>query len=198
MNKDKAIILCGMPGAGKGEQSGRLTKELNFVYISTGNLFRSLDKNTQLGKKVHDLMHAGILVDDDTVNEMVETEIKHGHNLVFDGYPRSISQAKWLLKKLEAGNFDVIAILLEITEETAIARRDNRIAETIAAGEKPRKDDLDPMALPKRFKEYYEKTAPMIEFLRKKLGNNFYSINTDGNTIEYTTSVVADILKVKK
>ena len=195
MNKDKAIILCGMPYAGKGRMSERLRKLPGFVHISTGELCRSVDPETELGKKVIDLMNQGILIDDDTINEMVESKIKPGSTLLFDGYPRSIPQAEWLLERLE--DFDVLGIFLEIDEKIATLRRDRRINDFRLLGQEPRKDDSDLTILPKKFSEYYEKIAPTVEFLRTTLGDKFFSVD-GGGTIEEEYSRVADILGIKK
>ena len=200
MNKDKAIILCGMPNAGKGDLSNLLKKLPNFVYISTGDLCRSADPKTPLGRKVLDIMHKGILIDDDIINEMVDQkikQIKQGSNLVFDGYPRRISQAKLLLKKLEDLDFDTMVIFLEVDEEVSILRRDKRINDFRKLGQEPRKDDLDLAALSKRFLEYRENTVPMVEFLRRKLEHKFYSIESNYKTIDPVYSIVKDILEIK-
>lgn len=188
--RDKIIILAGMPGAGKGEISNRLKKEYpNIRHLSSGYLFRSLDKNTEIAKKIASIQESGKLVDDETVNELVEPHIIHGKDLLLDGYPRSVPQAEWLLNK--AVDFDMVSVLLEVDETVSIFRRDNRINQARLNGLEPRKDDLDPTVLPRRFVEYREKTFPMIEFLREKLGDDFYSI--DGSR------TIADVyLDVKK
>jgi adenylate kinase len=166
-----------MPGAGKGDNGEHLGKRSNMTHISTGELFRALDTNSALGKEVQEISAAGGLISDDIVNRMVEDKLSPEKNIVLDGYPRSVPQAEWLLEKVKDMPFEVVAILLEISEEIATRRRDNRIAETLASGGVPRKDDLDSSVLSKRFAEYYEKTAPMVDFLRQKLGDKFYSID---------------------
>jgi adenylate kinase len=108
---------------------------------------------------------------------MVEPKLVPGSDYLLDGYPRSIRQAEWLLGKAAALSFDVIAILLEIDEETATARRDKRLRETLERGETPRKDDINPDALPKRFAEYREKTEPMLDYLKQKLGDKFFTVD---------------------
>jgi adenylate kinase len=190
--KDKIIILSGMPGAGKGEMSKLLMKDYpHLKHLSTGNLFRSLDKNSEIAKKISKIQESGKLVDDEIVNEIVEQYVVHGEDLLFDGYPRSIPQAEWLLKTEK--DFEIIAILLEIDETVAVSRRDKRINQSRLKGIELRKDDLDPTVLPKRFEEYYEKTAPMLEFLRERLRDNFYSIDASV-TIDGVYSSIKKIL----
>jgi adenylate kinase len=165
-----------MPGAGKGTIADLLKERPDMTHISTGDLFRSLDQDGPLGQKITAIQAAGKLVDDETVNQMVEPKLVAGSDILLDGYPRSIPQAEWLLDAA-AGKFDVVAILLEIDESIAAARRDKRLRETLERGETPRKDDADPDALPKRFAEYREKTEPMLDYLREKLGDNFYTVD---------------------
>ena len=174
--RNKIIILAGMPGAGKGAISKIMKWHPNISYISTGILFRALDPESELGKEIQAIMTEGGLVNDDIVNRMVEPHLVPGNDILLDGYPRSIPQVEWLLEKT-ANDFDVFSFLLELDEETAIRRRDKRINDYKLLGEEPRKDDTDPTVLPKRFAEYREKTEPTIEFLRKKLGDNFFLID---------------------
>jgi adenylate kinase len=181
-----------MPGAGKGGISQIMSWQPNTVHISTGDLFRSLDPESELGKRVAEIINSGNLVGDDIVNEMVAPKLTPGRDLLLDGYPRSIPQVEWLLNKVDDTRFDVIAFFLEISEEVSLFRRDKRVANALQKGEAPRKDDLDPTILPKRFAEYREKTEPMIEFLRKRLGDNFFTI--DASVV--IEDVYSEIMKI--
>ena len=91
------IILFGPPGAGKGTQAKNLVKKINGYQISTGDLLRKeIKNNSQIGKKIVDDMNDGRFVSDEIVNMLIKDAIfdpvKKGR-LVFDGYPRSLSQA---------------------------------------------------------------------------------------------------------
>ena len=92
------IILFGPPGAGKGTQARYLVKKLNSFQISTGDMLRDeIQNNTEIGKKIINDMNDGKFVNDEIVNELIEKAIfdpQKKDNLIFDGYPRSISQAK--------------------------------------------------------------------------------------------------------
>jgi len=176
MAKNKIIILTGMPGAGKGAISKVMKWLPNMSYISTGMLFRALGPNSELGRQVQEIMTVGGLVGDEIVNQMVEPHLVPGKDILLDGFPRSIPQVEWLLE--QAGDdFDVVAFLLQLDEESAMRRRDKRINDYLLLGETPRGDDTDPTILPKRFIEYREKTEPTIEFLRQKLGDKFFDID---------------------
>ena len=92
------IILFGPPGAGKGTQSKYLVNKLNAFQISTGDLLREeMKKNSNIGKAITDDMNQGQFVNDEIVNELIKNQIsdpKKKNKLIFDGYPRSLSQAK--------------------------------------------------------------------------------------------------------
>ena len=101
----KKIVLLGPPGCGKGTQSKLLVEKDNFVQLSTGDLLRSeiSNSNSDLGKKVKDLMESGELVPDDIVIDIIVKKVeKHKkENIVFDGFPRNLKQAKVLDSSLE-------------------------------------------------------------------------------------------------
>ena len=176
MSKNKIIIMTGMPGAGKGAYNRIMGWLPNVISISTGDLFRKLDPESALGKKVKEIMASGGFVGDDIVNEMVLPHLVPGKDILLDGFPRNIAQAEWLLDRTR-DKFDVIAFLINLDEDTAEARRLKRINDYVLLGKEPRKDDVDPAVLQKRFAEYREKTEPTIEFLRGKLGDKFFDMD---------------------
>ena len=92
------IILFGPPGAGKGTQAKYLVKTLNNFQVSTGDMLRDeIKKDTEIGKKIINYMNEGKFVSDEIVNSLMKKVIfdssKKG-KLIFDGYPRTIEQAK--------------------------------------------------------------------------------------------------------
>ena len=92
------IILFGPPGAGKGTQAKYLVKKLDGFQISTGDILRNEIKNdSEIGKKIINDMNDGKFVNDEIVNNPIKKlifDIKKKGRLIFDGYPRSLSQAK--------------------------------------------------------------------------------------------------------
>ena len=92
------IILFGPPGAGKGTQAKYLAKKLGNFQISTGYILRDeIKNNSDIGKKIIDVMNDGKFVSDDIVNQLLEKHVfdsNKKNKLIFDGYPRSINQAK--------------------------------------------------------------------------------------------------------
>lgn len=94
------LILLGAPGAGKGTQSKEITKRYHIPQISTGDIFRAAIANsTELGVKVKAIVDSGQLVPDELVIALVAERIKQPdcqHGCLFDGFPRTIAQAKAL------------------------------------------------------------------------------------------------------
>ena len=92
------IILFGPPGAGKGTQAKYLVKKLNGIQISTGDMLREeIKKDSEIGKKIINDMTDGKFVNDEIVNKIIKDVIfdpTKKDKLIFDGYPRSLSQAK--------------------------------------------------------------------------------------------------------
>ena len=120
------IILFGPPGAGKGTQSKYLVNKLNAFQISTGDLLREeIKKNSDIGKSITNDMKNGKFISDDIVNKLIENLIsdpEKKNKLIFDGYPRSLSQAKNLEVLLENSNQNIDLILfLNVDKETILS-----------------------------------------------------------------------------
>ena len=185
------IILFGPPGAGKGTQAKYLVKKLNGFQISTGDILRNeIKMDTEIGKKIINNMNEGKFVNDDIVNELIKKVIfdpQKKNNLIFDGYPRSISQAKNLDKLLIDTNQKVDFIFfLNVNKATIVKRIEKRkILED-------RSDDVSETIL-KRYDTYMDTTKPVLEFYNKN--SNFYEI--DGALeIEEITAKINDFLSV--
>ena len=185
------IILFGPPGAGKGTQSKYLVKKLNGFQISTGDMLRDeIKKNTKIGKKITQDMNEGIFISDDIVNKLIEKVVfdneKKG-KLIFDGYPRTLSQAKNLdtLIKISNQKIDLI-FFLNVNKETIIERVQKRKIQ-----ENRSDDNLETIL--KRYDAYMETTQPVLEFYSKNV--NFYEI--DGSLkIDEITAKIDAFLKV--
>ena len=167
------IILFGPPGAGKGTQSKYLVNKLNAFQISTGDLLREeIKKNSDIGKAIIKDMKNGKFISDDIVNKLIENLIsdpQKKNKLIFDGYPRSLSQAKNLEVLLKNSNQSIDLILfLNVDKETIIKRLEKRkIIEN-------RSDD-DTNTIVTRYEKYMETTQPVL---------NFYSENPNFKEID--------------
>ena len=91
------VIIFGPPGAGKGTQAINISKKFELYQISTGDLLRNEVKNkTNIGKEIENTISKGNFATDEIVNELIKnvvTNPKNKNKLIFDGYPRSLSQA---------------------------------------------------------------------------------------------------------
>ena len=98
------IIIFGPPGAGKGTQSDFIVKKFNLFKLSTGDLLREeIKKKTPLGIKITSIVNSGSLVSDELINSLIEkivSNISYKNRIIFDGYPRNLSQAENLNKLL--------------------------------------------------------------------------------------------------
>ena len=185
------IILFGPPGAGKGTQAKYLVKKLNSFQISTGDMLRNeIKKNSEIGKKIINDMNDGKFVNDEIVNGLIKSVLFDPQNkdrLIFDGYPRTLSQAKNLDLLLENSNQKIDFIFfLNVDKNTIVKRIEKRkILEK-------RLDD-DSNIILKRYDTYMKTTKPVLDFYSKNA--NFTEI--DGNIeIEQITNKINDILTV--
>ena len=185
------IILFGPPGAGKGTQAKFLVKELNNFQVSTGEILRNEIKNdTEIGKKIINFMNEGKFVDDEIVNSLMKKVVydssKKG-KLIFDGYPRTIAQAKNLDSLLSESKQQIDFIFfLNVNKETIIKRIEKRKTE-----EKRTDDDLDTIL--KRYDTYLKTTSPVLNYYSSK--QNFYKL--DGNLeIEQINKQIKGFLKL--
>lgn len=154
------LVMLGSPGSGKGTLSEQLNEKFGINHISTGDLIRKSD-DPELKKVVE----SGNFISDEMMLKMLRKELKKidlNKGIIFDGYPRTIKQARKLdslLGKLGLGLNH--AIFMDLPEEKAKERIKNR------AKKEGRKDDANDDVINKRFEEYNEKTFPLVDFYKK-------------------------------
>ena len=167
------IILFGPPGAGKGTQSKYLVNKLKAFQISTGDLLREeIKKKSDIGKAITNDMKNGKFISDNIVNKLIKKLIsdpQKKNKLIFDGYPRSLMQAKNLTLLLNKSNQKVNFIFfLNVNKEVIIKRIEKR-----KNLENRSDDDLDTIL--KRYDKYMETTKPVLDFYSKNA--NFFEID---------------------
>ncbi len=156
------IVIFGPPGAGKGTQSEKMIEKYNLCHISTGDLFRWHTKNdTELGKRVKEIMDNGELVSDDITIAMLREEVEknpQASGFLFDGFPRTVAQAEALDALMKSLDTEIHSVIeLKVTEEEVrkrIAKRKEL---------EGRADDADDK-LDRRIKEYFDKTVHVLPF----------------------------------
>lgn len=196
------LVLLGGPGAGKGTQAKMLKEKYDLPHISTGDIFRAnINKNTDLGKEAKKYIDKGLLVPDELVGDLVidriaEDDCKNGY--IFDGFPRTIPQAKDLDRSLESfGEKLDLVINIEVEDKNIIRRMSGRRA-CLKCGATyhiehipPKKegicdicgsnivlrDDDAPETVRNRLVIYHEQTQPLIDYYNGK-GN---LVSVDGS-----------------
>ncbi|MCL4144811.1 UNVERIFIED_CONTAM: hypothetical protein GTU68_047885 [Idotea baltica] len=182
------IVLFGPPGAGKGTQAEVLKDKYNLVHISTGDVFRFNIKNqTDLGKLAKSFMDKGDLVPDEVTINMLKAEVDKNtdaNGFIFDGFPRTESQAKALDEFLEEKGQSINGMVaLEVEEDLLVTRLLKR-GETSG-----RPDDQDESKIRNRFNEYETKTSILKEYYADQ--NKYFGVNGVGSIEEITERLSA-------
>jgi len=124
------IVFLGSPGSGKGTQARLLVKEFNLAYFSLGDILRRLAKEeTELGEKIKKTLGEGKLVNDQLVARILKDFLKEKAScgIVFDGFPRTLSQAKLLVKEIDPyGKID-LAVYLRVSDDEVRRRLGARL-----------------------------------------------------------------------
>jgi len=181
------LVLFGPPGAGKGTQAEFLIKAFKLDHLSTGDLLRSeIADGTKLGLEAKSYMEKGELVPDAVVTGMIQSKLesnKKTKGFIFDGFPRTVDQAKALDELLNGNGTPISAMLsLEVEKQELI---DRLLGRGKVSG---RADDQDQSVIENRINVYNEKTLPLIQYYKPQ-GKHF-GINGMGSIEE-----IADRLK---
>lgn len=187
------FVLLGAPGAGKGTQADIIVKEMGLPHVASGDLFRQALKDaTPLGKQAESYMKAGKLVPDEITIKMIleriaQPDCKNG--CVFDGFPRTLEQAKALDAALEkAGKSIEKAIYIEVPEAALLDRLTGRYVCRVCqtpyhirnsppknegvcdkcSGELYQREDDKEETIKERLKVYFAQTMPLLEYYEKR------------------------------
>ncbi len=149
------ILFLGPPGAGKGTQAVNVAAAKGIAHVSTGDMFRALDYETDLGRRVKAIMESGAYVPDEITIEMLEGRVAQDDaaaGYILDGFPRTAGQAEALDGLLGDQGLDAV-VVFEVPEDVLVERLLGR----------GRADDTEE-AIRTRLEVYDEQTAPLIEF----------------------------------
>ena len=194
MEKMLNLVLFGPPGAGKGTQSENLINKYGLVHLSTGDLFRKeIARGTDLGKKAKDIMDKGELVGDDIVIGMIESKLDENPNVkgfIFDGFPRTSSQAISLDDLLQKKGTGISAMLaLEVDDKELIKRL------LLRGQHSGRPDDKNEEVIRNRIVEYNSKTLPLKKYYNEQ--GKFHSIDGIGSVDQIFKDLVDRIIFLK-
>ncbi len=185
----KCIILIAAPAAGKGTISKYIEDKYNYKHISTGDLLREeVKNNTEIGKVIEPLLLKGSLVGDNIIEEVLLKELmKTNSNIILDGYPRTLNQAKKLDELLNKANVELSNVInIDIDKEIAIERITNRlvcdncksvynkklIKENICTkcgGNLSSRSDDNKETFLDRYDTFLKETKPLINYYKDKL-----------------------------
>jgi adenylate kinase len=191
MKHPLVIIFLGPPGIGKGTQAAKVSEQLGFPHISTGDILRdNIKRQTQLGKQTQELIETGRYVPDDIINKMIENRVAQedcSGGYILDGFPRTLHQAEWLNAFLE-GKAQVKVICYNASDDTIVERLSGRLTckgcgktyhklfspplednrcDSCSGDLIQRKDDQESV-IRQRLAVYQKETSPLVDFYQKR------------------------------
>lgn len=188
--KKKLVVMMGGQGSGKGTLSKKLLEENpEFQYIETGAMLRALPDDHPLKA----IMIRGEFVPDQDVFKLLQSKIDSAQcNILLDGFPRKVSQAQWLVDTF-SGDFDIVAVYLNLPESLMLKRIQNRIAE--GGG---RADDADSAAVRRRLDNFQFETMPAIKWMQSAEKVTFIEISIEDAPIEVNYASLTNALKANE
>jgi adenylate kinase len=180
------VVLLGAPGAGKGTQATLLCRRAGLRHLSTGDLLRAeIASGSELGRQVQAIVEGGNLVPDEVVARVVGENVSRGptrSGVLFDGFPRTVGQARLLEEMLAARGLPPAVVLeLEVPEADVVSRLASRrscpahgprpAGETTCAecgGELALRRDDRPEVVSERLRVYHEKTRPLSDWYEER------------------------------
>ncbi len=215
MIETKKIILLGAPGSGKGTLAQGLV-DYGFVQISTGDLFRKkLSEDSDEAKYIQQLINRGELIPDEITNNLASEEImknsQSGKNIILDGYPRTVDQAKYLSSICKVDyviylNVDKEVLFKRITGRLSCKQcgkvyneftnppKEKEICDQCKIPLSRRRDD-NKESFELRMKEYASKTEPLINYYSNQKSSGATFIEIVPNSDENIDSILKNVLK---
>lgn len=156
------VVFLGPPGSGKGTQSRRLTEFLDVPHLSTGEMLRSAKREgTSVGALASSYMDRGELVPDPIVMNVLEERLSRpdcSHGCLFDGFPRTLGQAKSLDQLLSSRGTPLNVVIELKADENEIMRR------MLHRAAVERRADDTPETIENRLRVYRQQTAPLVDY----------------------------------
>lgn len=188
------LVVFGAPGSGKGTQSAKLIDEYGLYHISTGELLRDhIARGTDLGKIADSYISKGNLIPDDLMIDILSHELENNpetkKGVIFDGFPRTIEQARALNRLLEKYNSKVDAVVgLDVDDNELVQRLLKRGLESGRAD-----DNLE--AINNRLKIYHSQTKPLRAFYENE--GNYHHIPGSGSVDDIFNNIRTSLKKTR-
>lgn len=188
------LVIFGAPGSGKGTQSERLIAEYGLFHISTGEVLRDLiARGTELGKIADSYISKGNLIPDelmiDILANLLDSNPETAGGVIFDGFPRTINQAKALKTMLAERGSKVHAVVgLEVDEEELIDR-------LIKRGKESGRSDDNLETIKQRLEVYHSQTSPLKDYYMNE--GKYHAIQGSGSIDDIFDSIKTSIDKVR-
>lgn len=169
--KKEIIVLMGGQGVGKGTFANMLMERHKYKHIETGALFRAMPVDSEIGC----LIARGELVPDAELFKLIASQITGNADIILDGFPRTLNQAKWFIQNY-ADKYNIHVLYLNVPEEIMITRIEKRMR---TGGN--RADDADMSVVRRRLDTFWHTTMPAIEWMRTAPGIKFTDIDATGD-----------------
>lgn len=183
--KPQMLVFMGGQGSGKGTFANLLRKQHDYNYVEAGAILRAMPADSDIKQKIS----RGELVGDADLFPIISQHISTDKDIIMDGFPRTIGQAKWLIENF-ADKFEIKVVFLNISEATMLAHIQNRIKE---GGN--RADDADAAAVQKRIAAFKSTTMPAIEWLATLDNLKFYDIHLPTDDIDTNFAHIVKTIK---
>jgi adenylate kinase len=194
--KYRCVLLFGAPGVGKGTQGKLLGQIPGFVHMASGDMFRSLDKSSDLARKCREYSSKGLLVPDDVTIDVWKDHATRQVSdrayrpdvelLVLDGIPRNVDQCKALDKHIDV--LQVVHLAAPSVDEM-VARLKAR------AQTEGRQDDADESVIRRRFEVYDEETAPMLQYYDAGLVSETVAVGLPAEILMHVLQAIVPVYR---
>ncbi len=214
------VVLMGPPGAGKGTQAERVTKEFNLLHISTGDILRgAVKEETPLGKEAKEYMERGALVPDEVIISIMKERLSKpdcAGGVLLDGFPRTVEQAEALENVLMDLHLNIDAVInVDVSPDELLDRlTGRRVCRSCGStyhmkfnpprvrnicdhcsGELYQRSDDTVDTVKERLEVYSKQTLPLIEYYQRK---NLYHAVDGARPIDEVYEDIATYLKEDK
>lgn len=185
------LVIFGGPGSGKGTQSLKIKDKYGLFHISTGEVLRDhIARGTEIGRIANKYISQGQLIPDDLIIRIVEDILdsmpeETAKGVIFDGFPRTIPQAKALDEVLAARGRKIDHVIgLEVDDNELVDRM-------LLRGQQTGRADDNAETIKNRLAVYHSQTSPLKEYY---IDEGKYRRIDGGKSIDEIFSQISDVV----